>query len=204
MGNKIKFDGVVFYQYKDTHFYISRGGNVYSTAKKRILKQSVNFGYTKIGLTLNGKPAPKFLHRLLAETFISNPNGLPCVNHIDGNKLNNNLRNIEWISYADNTAHAIANNLWNPKNQKKGKERHLPYNIIWVTPFGQFKNLNRAARAHGTYSKKIERLCNKQAPGYSFIPKNNNETSQSTINQDPKAYPQRKAGSLSNQSRAFT
>lgn len=48
----------------------------------------------------------KTVHRLVAETFIPNPNNLPCVNHRDGDKSNNSVDNLEWSSYSDNLQHA--------------------------------------------------------------------------------------------------
>ena len=52
-----------------------------------------------------------YAHRLVAEHFLKNPNSLPIVNHKDGNKLNNQLSNLEWVSYSENTKHAHDNNL---------------------------------------------------------------------------------------------
>lgn len=48
----------------------------------------------------------KAVHRLVAETFIPNPNNFPCVNHIDGDRSNNSVENLEWVSYSDNLHHA--------------------------------------------------------------------------------------------------
>ena len=52
-----------------------------------------------------GKRKNRFIHRLMAETFIPNPNNKPQVNHIDGNKQNNNVSNLEWSTVALNTQH---------------------------------------------------------------------------------------------------
>lgn len=58
-----------------------------------------------------GKRKNCFIHRLMAETFIPNPNNKPQVNHIDGNKQNNQLSNLEWVSEAENAQHAIRTGL---------------------------------------------------------------------------------------------
>lgn len=59
-------------------------------------------GYYFTPLSKNGKPKNFFIHRLVAEAFISNPNNLPCVNHIDEDKSNNKVDNLEWCSYKYN------------------------------------------------------------------------------------------------------
>lgn len=52
-----------------------------------------------------------FVHRLIAETYIPNPDNKPTVNHIDGNKLNNDVNNLEWLSYSENNLHAYKESL---------------------------------------------------------------------------------------------
>jgi len=71
-----------------------------------------------IVITLYAYPGSKEkkirLHRLLAEHFIPNPNDLSCVNHKDGNKLNNALDNLEWTTYSKNNKHAYKTGLKKP------------------------------------------------------------------------------------------
>lgn len=55
---------------------------------------------------LSGKPV--YVHRVIADTFIPNPLNLPQVNHIDGNKCNNCVTNLEWVSQSDNIKHAFS------------------------------------------------------------------------------------------------
>jgi YesN/AraC family two-component response regulator len=73
-----------------------------------------NNGY--YGLSLKRKR--KSIHRLVAITFIENKNNLPCINHIDGDKSNNCVSNLEWVNYSQNLKHAFDNNLRSSKGTK--------------------------------------------------------------------------------------
>lgn len=81
--------------------------------KPYILKaQKDKKGYLRIRATIKRKRIALKIHRVVAEVFIENPDNLPQVNHKDGNKSNNEMSNLEWISNIDNAHHAIEKGLW--------------------------------------------------------------------------------------------
>jgi hypothetical protein len=64
-------------------------------------------GYLQVNLYHKGSRSTFKLHRLVADTFIPNPIGLPVINHRDGNKLNNTIDNLEWTTQQDNVRHGV-------------------------------------------------------------------------------------------------
>lgn len=87
--------------------------------KELILKQkTTNSGYKTVSL---GKGKYRTIHRLVAIAFIPNINNKCCVNHKDGNKLNNQVTNLEWVSYSENHLHAYKIGLKIANNGRKGK-----------------------------------------------------------------------------------
>lgn len=73
----------------------------------KLLKPFINRrGYLEVNLYKNSKSTTKIIHRLVAKAFISNDFNKPQVNHIDGNKLNNKVINLEWMSNSENQLHA--------------------------------------------------------------------------------------------------
>lgn len=83
-------------------------GNSFSR-KEKLLKLDYSNEYPKLELFKNGKRNRKLLHRLLAEHFIPNPDNLPFINHIDNNKRNYNITNLEWCSPKYNVNHYFDN-----------------------------------------------------------------------------------------------
>ena len=76
--------------------------------KGQIMKPSINkYGYYYLSLSKDGNRKSHLVHRLVAEAFIDNPNNLPQVNHIDENKLNNNVDNLEFITLEDNVKYSL-------------------------------------------------------------------------------------------------
>ena len=87
-------------------YMITEDGKVFNTATNKYLKGSIGeHGYQYFRLSKDGKKKMLYGHRLVAEAFIPNPDNLPVVNHIDGNKLNNTVSNLEWTTYSGNTQH---------------------------------------------------------------------------------------------------
>lgn len=114
------------------NYEIFDDGTVINLNTNKILTGSIGKnGYKYYRLSKNGSEKMFYAHRLVAEAFLENSNNFPVVNHIDGNKLNNNIDNLEWVSYSENTQH-FHKNLKNTilKKQEKYKD-DLP-NEIWV------------------------------------------------------------------------
>lgn len=71
--------------------------------KEKILKpRPQSSGYLTVNLSKDGKALNKTVHRLVAKAFIPNPEGLPEIDHIDGDKTNNMVENLQWISHVEN------------------------------------------------------------------------------------------------------
>ena len=91
--------------------------------KGKLLKMHDNGrGYFKVALCKDGKQKMFYIHRLVAGTFIDNPNNYPQVNHINGNKKDNRVENLEWVTDLENKQHGIANNLY-----AKGSKCHKKF-----------------------------------------------------------------------------
>lgn len=83
-------------------------GQVWSVRSGKFLKQEDNKGYKRVTLSMDGKTKRYQVHRLVAIHFILNPLNKPCVNHVDGNPSNNNMKNLEWCTYQENEMHSYS------------------------------------------------------------------------------------------------
>jgi len=105
---------------------VTRDGRVWSldwnhTGKVRELKGRLNRGgYLLVALYKDGKPYQRLIHRLVAQTFIPNPENKREVNHKNGDKANNSVENLEWATPSENMQHAHDNGL-KPTSEKVKK-----------------------------------------------------------------------------------
>lgn len=88
------------------NYKISTAGSLYSIKRNKLMKPKIDrYGYYSVGLRYSNNRVFTTIHRLVAKTFIPNPNNKPQVNHIDCDKLNNNVSNLEWVTVKENIAH---------------------------------------------------------------------------------------------------
>lgn len=82
-----------------------------TNGRKALKTYTINSGYMCLKLYKNGIKKSVLLHRVIAETFLPNPHSKPEVNHIDGDKSNNAVSNLEWVTSSENKQHAFQTGL---------------------------------------------------------------------------------------------
>jgi len=131
-------------------YQISSHGRAISDSRKgggKILKNQLVRKYMTILMTKNNKQKRFLIHRLVAKQFIKNEENKPFVNHKDGNKLNNHISNLEWVTRAENSAHAAANGLYR-SGEKNGRAKITEKDVLKI----------RKMRALGTKLTVIAKL----------------------------------------------
>lgn len=152
-------------------YYITEDGKIFSKRtfgpqdnreeNFRELKFFSKSGYLTVGLMKNNKQYTKAVHRLVAETFISNPNNLPQVNHINELKYDNRVCNLEWVNNQKNSEHSLSRWIWTIENIDDGtiyectnlskwcRENEVIVENLWMTQ----KYSNRSASGYKIIKK---------------------------------------------------
>lgn len=129
-------------------YRISNLGNVMSmnfsnSGKSKLLtpkKHHSGYLLVRLGYGDSRKQKNRTVHSLVAEAFIPNPEHKRCVNHIDGNKENNSVSNLEWVTHKENSQHAIKTGLRDPhkNNHPKGRDVVNSRSVVQYSKAGEF------------------------------------------------------------------
>lgn len=145
-------------------YQVSNYGRVYSEKTNRILKNRVVNGYEYVSLsnTAEGDQRNQYVHRLVATAFIDNPCGKPVVDHIDGDKSNNNVRNLRWATSSENAANMAVNTRrgssqykgvgWDRRMGKWRSRVCTGRKEAWI---GHFDDEEAAARAYDIQARRM-------------------------------------------------
>lgn len=144
--------------------YLCNGKYTSKTLKGNWLKPQFNGNYYHIMLP-NRKV--KVIHRLVAETFIPNPDNKPQINHKDGNKLNNNIDNLEWVTSKENIVHAVKTGLTVATRGDANHFTRIPESelINIKTLYLSGMPQHEIAKKYGVHQSHISRIVNNHKRG---------------------------------------
>ena len=127
-------------------YKVTEDGRVMGAKGKWLNPYESRDGYLKVNLDKGDDFKPYFIHRLVAEEFVPNPDNKPCVDHIDGNKLHNFVSNLQWVTTAEN-------------NQKGKKTKLTKEDVIKIRQLlKQGLSQRKIASMYGVYHHCIGRI----------------------------------------------
>lgn len=146
---------------------ISRTVNSKQSTRKtkgQFLKQNLSSGYPIVTLSFNGLRKSVRVHRLVAEAFLPNPTNKRTINHIDENKINNRIENLEWATDKENANHG-------DRTEKSSLGRYKPVEQLSLDGelINSFDSIKSASMTTGIASQKISATAmgrQKQTHGY--------------------------------------
>lgn len=120
------------------NYQVSNLGNIKNLKGKLLSKYVSKKGYVVVCLYKNNKGTTKTVHRLIAQAFIPNPENKPYINHIDSNRANNDIKNLEWCTQSENLKHGYKyGKVRPPRNDRK--IIMMDMNENYITTFDSIK-----------------------------------------------------------------
>ena len=137
----------------NNNYLITKDGRVFSKRANKYLKPKIDpDGYLLVSISTNNVNKQISIHRLVAMTYIENPNNYPYVNHIDNNKQNNNITNLEWCTPKQNMIHHIKTRT--KIYTVKVAQYDMNYNVIT-----SYASIKEAGEKTGIDKSSIVRVC---------------------------------------------
>ena len=162
------FYNILAFELKDfPEYFAGNDGKIYSgkSGEMLCLKGGLdNYGYYQVGLQKNGKRYMKLVHRLIAQMFIPNPKGFSCVDHKNGDKTDNRIENLRWVSHRDNSRNqqVIAkNNTTGAQGVHFRKDRNI-WIAHWCDNDGKLRIKSFSLKKHGDNAKTLAIAYRKQ------------------------------------------
>ena len=153
-------------------YQITSHGRVFSLKSgefKELKSRKIRNDYIRVALSKNGEKYYRYVHRLVAQTFIPNPDNKPCINHIDENKTNNHVSNLEWVTAKENMNHGTRNeragkaiSKTNSDGRRKGSKHNHARAVIGFKINGcgiKYYKYMRDCEKDGFYHSGISRCC---------------------------------------------
>lgn len=147
-------------------YKVSSHGRIISIKDKNIIrKQATLKGYKIIDLFKNGVCKMHRVHRLVAQAFIPNPENKPCIDHIDGNRANNMISNLRWVTIKENQNNPVTRKKLSQRKVKPHNEKPI-LQIKGSKIIARYKSIHDAARKLNITATNICAVCKGREKSY--------------------------------------
>ena len=145
----------------DSDYMVYSDGRIWAKKKKKhFLVPQDNNGYKRVCITINGVKKSRTVHRIVAETFLENPDNLPQINHKDENKANNDASNLEYCTAKYNTNYGTRPERVAKSRREKASKGRAVYQLDDdMNIIAKYKSISEAARAIGCFDSNIGCSC---------------------------------------------
>lgn len=133
---------------------------------EKILKPATSVpGYLFVSLSKKGKSKATYIHKIVAKSFIKNSSNKKCVNHVDGNKKNNIVNNLEWCTPKENSEHAILNGLTNNTGEDNRLSKLNTKDVVEIRNkyVPKLYTMKILSREYGVCVSKIHQILHRQS-----------------------------------------